>query len=209
MAASSTLVVVAKECLPGRVKTRLSPALSAVGAADVAAAMLEMTLDAGARSIADRRVLFFDGAAPAGAAGWEVLQQPQGALDARLGALFDQVEGRTLLIGMDTPQVAVPVLDSVLTDRSGADAWFGAAVDGGFWALGVEQPSGDLVRGVPMSRADTGTRQLRRLQLAGLRVRLLPELVDVDTIAEAETLGAAMPGTPFASALRRAREVAA
>ncbi len=38
------------------------------------------------------------------------------------------------------------------------------------------------IRGVPMSVAETGAVQLRRLHECGLRVQLLPTLVDVDTI---------------------------
>jgi hypothetical protein len=193
----STLVVIAKECLPGRVKTRLTPALSAESAAEVAAASLQATLEAAARVPADRHVLFLDGRPPAGCA-FEVLQQPGGTLDVRLAALFDAVDDRTLLIGMDTPQVDPAVLTGVLEDGSGADAWFGPATDGGFWALGLDAPTGALIAGLPMSTPWTGAAQRARLVAAGLRIRDLPRLTDVDTVATAREVAALLPGSRFA-----------
>ena len=53
-----------------------------------------------------------------------------------------------------------------------------------------------------MSRSDTGSRQLARLHEAGLRVRLLPELADVDTADEAERIAAAALGSRFAACVR-------
>lgn len=202
----TTLVVIAKETIPGKVKTRLHPPLSLEQAADVAAAAIQDTLDVARRLPATRRVLLFDGnRRPVGSEDFDVIPQIGGDLDARLGALFDEVDGKTVLIGMDTPQVTVDSLRPVFTEwTDDVDAWFGPANDGGFWALGLARPTGDLLRGVPMSRDDTGAHQLRRLADAGLTVRMLPELVDVDTIDDARLVAAAAPGSRFASALRDA-----
>ncbi|KQM24305.1 MULTISPECIES: TIGR04282 family arsenosugar biosynthesis glycosyltransferase [Frigoribacterium] len=202
----TTLVVIAKETIPGKVKTRLHPPLSLEQAADVAAAAIQDTLDVVRRLPATRRVLLFDGnRRPVGSEDFDVIPQIGGDLDARLGALFDEVDGKTVLIGMDTPQVTVealaPVFDAWTDD---VDAWFGPANDGGFWALGLSRPTGDLLRGVPMSRDDTGAHQLRRLADAGLTVRMLPELVDVDTIDDARLVASVAPDSRFAAALRHA-----
>jgi len=202
----TTLVVIAKETIPGKVKTRLHPPLSLEQAADVAAAAIQDTLDVARRLPATRRVLLFDGnRRPVGSEDFDVIPQIGGDLDARLGALFDEVDGKTVLIGMDTPQVTVealaPVFDAWTDD---VDAWFGPANDGGFWALGLSRPTGDLLRGVPMSRDDTGAHQLRRLADAGLTVRMLPELVDVDTIDDARLVASVAPDSRFAAALRHA-----
>ena len=195
----TTLVVIAKECAPGRVKTRLHPPLSLEDAAGLAAVSLAETLDAARIVPAARHILYFDGRPPEDALDFEIVQQPEGSLDERLAAIFDRTTDRTLLIGMDTPQVDPTVLASALVDTD-ADAWFGPALDGGFWAIGLDRPRGDLLRGVPMSRSDTGARQLRRLDVAGLTVRHLPELVDVDTIGSALAVAEAAPGSRFAAA---------
>lgn len=205
----TTLVVIAKETLPGRVKTRLHPAFSLEQAAMLAAAAVADTLAAVATLHADRRVLLFDGTVlPEDSAGWEVLDQADGTLDQRLGAMFDAVHGPTVVIGMDTPQLDAADLEPVFEPwPDGVDAWFGPATDGGFWALGLADPEddrrrGDLLRGVPMSRDDTGDRQLDRLRDAGLGVRMLPALLDVDTIEDARDVAALAPTTRFAETFR-------
>lgn len=79
------------------------------------------------------------------------------------------------------------------------DAWFGPADDGGFWALGLAEPDPELLRGVPMSTAHTGADQRTRLTDAGLRVRDLPVLRDVDTAHDAAVVAAAAPDGRFAA----------
>jgi glycosyltransferase A (GT-A) superfamily protein (DUF2064 family) len=198
---SLTVVVIAKECLPGKVKTRLTPALSPEAAARVAAASLDDTLRTVAALPVERRVLFFDGTVvPDAAAGFDVLPQPGGGLDERLGFLFDTMTGPTLLVGMDTPQLSADDLAPVL-DVPERDAWFGPAEDGGFWSLSLGRPDGALLRGVPMSQDDTGAVQLARLTDAGLDVGTLTTLLDVDTVPDAQRVAGLAPASAFATAL--------
>jgi glycosyltransferase A (GT-A) superfamily protein (DUF2064 family) len=199
----TTLIVIAKECLPGKVKTRLHPPLSLEQAAELAAASLDDTLAAVATLPATRRVLAFDGwIPPAAASGYEIVPQVDGGLDERLGAIFDGCTEPALLIGMDTPQVSAAVLAPIFAEwPDDVDAWFGPAADGGFWALALRHPDGDLIRGVPMSQSFTGARQLDRLRAAGLRVRMLPTLTDVDHIDDAYRVADLVPNGGFAATL--------
>ncbi len=200
----TTLIVIAKETIPGKVKTRLSPAFTPCQAAQLAAAAISDTFAAVATLPFSRRILSYDGdVLPPDSESFEVIPQVSGDLDARLGAIFDECDGPSVLIGMDTPQVAANDLRVISGSwREDIDAWFGPASDGGFWALGLANPDGNLVRGVPMSRDDTGERQLARLLGAGLRVETLPTLTDVDTIADAREVAALAPYTRFASLFR-------
>jgi uncharacterized protein len=201
--AKTTVVVIAKETVPGKVKTRLHPPFSLEEAAALAAASLADTLAAVETLDAVERILYFDGTLlPEGASGFRVIPQSSGPLDERIAALFDQCDGPTLLVGMDTPQLSREHLAQVFDQwPDDVDAWFGPAADGGFWALGLRDPRGNLVRGVPMSRDDTGAIQLCRLASAGLRVRLLAPLTDVDTAESAQQVAAAAPGSSFAATL--------
>ena len=194
-----TVVVIAKECIPGRVKTRLHPPLSYEEAAQVASASLADTLQVVRDLPVSRRVLAFDGQnVPAEAEGFTVLPQIGGTLDQRLGAIFDSVSGPTLLIGMDTPQVSRRVLEAALTGWTpDIDAFLGFASDGGFWALGMRDPNGEHIRGVPMSQDDTGRVQLGRLRGAGMTVHLLPEINDIDTIDDAIEVSELVPHGRF------------
>ncbi|MDJ0466650.1 DUF2064 domain-containing protein [Streptomyces sp. H27-C3] len=198
----TTLLVIAKEPVPGRVKTRLSPPYSPVEAARLAAASLADTLAAVLAAPACRRVLVLDGApGPWVPPGIEVVAQCTGGLDERLAAAFGLCTGPALLVGMDTPQLSPALLAPALAPDAwvGCDAWFGPAVDGGFWALGLAAPDPGLLRGVPMSVPETGKVQRARLTGAGLAVRDLPLLRDVDTAYDAQVVAAEAPHTRFAA----------
>jgi glycosyltransferase A (GT-A) superfamily protein (DUF2064 family) len=196
----TTLLVLAKQPLPGRVKTRLVPPYTFEQAAALAEAALADTLHAVLAAPACRRVLVLDGRpGPWLPDGFEVLAQCDGGLDERLAAAFAAARGRALLIGMDTPQVTPGIL---AVDWEGVDAWFGPAADGGFWALGLADPDPGLLRGIPMSTSSTGAAQRARLSAAGLRVATLPLLRDVDTAADAAAVAAVAPQTRFAARVR-------
>ncbi|MFF0287550.1 DUF2064 domain-containing protein [Streptomyces sp. NPDC005262] len=202
----TTLLVIAKEPLPGLVKTRLTPPFTPAEAAQLAEAALSDTLRTALSLPARRRVLVLDGRpGPWLPPGIEVVAQCTGRLDERLAAAFGGCAGPALLIGMDTPQITAADLAPAFSPDAwdGCDAWFGPADDGGFWALGLAAPAPDLVRGVPMSTPETGAVQRRRLVDAGLTVRDLPPLRDVDTAADAAHVAAAAPHGLFASTLAR------
>jgi glycosyltransferase A (GT-A) superfamily protein (DUF2064 family) len=200
-AAGNTLLVIAKTPVPGRVKTRLTPDLTPDQAADVAEAALADTFDAVLAAPAARRVLVLDGPPrPWFPCGLEVVPQTSGGLDVRLAAAFALCSGPALLVGMDTPQLRP---DLLAVDWADTDAWFGPAADGGFWALGLRRPDPALLLGVPMSTPRTGAAQLGRLTGAGLRVGLLPELTDIDHVADFAAVAATAPGTRTARLARR------
>ncbi|MEJ8641209.1 DUF2064 domain-containing protein [Streptomyces sp. MS1.HAVA.3] len=195
----STLLVIAKAPVAGRVKTRLTSAFTPQQAADLALASLRDTLDAVLATPARRRLLVLDGEpGPWLPDGIGVVPQVAGGLDVRLAAAFAVADGPALLLGMDTPQVTPGLLAAGL-DFTEADAWFGPADDGGFWALGLAEADPALLLGVPMSVAHTGEVQRQRLAEAGLAVRDLPELCDVDTPADAARVAAIAPRTHFAA----------
>jgi glycosyltransferase A (GT-A) superfamily protein (DUF2064 family) len=199
----TTLIIIAKECIPGRVKTRLHPPLSLEQAATLASASLADTFRAVSTLDASRRILLFDGNLfPLGSEQYDVIHQVSGDLDLRLGAIFDECDGPTVLVGMDTPQLDAAMLAPLFGDwPADVDAYLGFATDGGYWTIAMAEPDGSLIRGVPMSRDDTGQLQLDRLTEAGLRMRMLPELVDVDTIEDARHVAGLAPHTEFAHAL--------
>ncbi|AZM92368.1 DUF2064 domain-containing protein [Streptomyces sp. W1SF4] len=199
----TSLLVIAKAPVPGRVKTRLTPPFSPGQAAALAEAALADTLAAVAATPAGRHVLVLEGAPGRWLPpGFEVVPQSGGSLDERLAAAFAGCTGSALLIGMDTPQVTPAHLAPAL-EFDAYDAWFGPAADGGFWALGLAAPDPALLLGVPMSAPDTGAVQYERLRAAGLRTGLLPRLRDVDTAADAAEVAALAPTGRFATCHRR------
>ncbi len=205
----TAIVVIAKSPQPGRVKTRLTPPCSPEQAAQLAGAALSDTLAAAARTGATRRVLVLDGEpGPWVPRGFDVVAQRGDGLAERLAAAFEDVAQPAFLVGMDTPQVTTRLLDAGLGALSRSDAVFGAALDGGYWGIGLRRPDPAAFAGVPMSEATTGLAQRVRLAELGLRTAVLPPLRDVDTIADAHAVAAEAPGSRFAAALARIESAA-
>lgn len=199
----ASLVVIAKNPIAGKVKTRLIPSFDADQAAQLAAAALADTLAVLAEVPCRERVLLFDGDSTAWLAdGWRLIEQAPGSLDVRLAAGFEQLrDGPALLVGMDTPQLRP---DQLCFDSGRHDACLGMAADGGYWAIGLRDPrrARSVILGVPMSTGQTGAVQYRRLIAAGMKVQHLDVLVDVDTASSAHAVATGHPGTGFARAWR-------
>ena len=197
----TTLLVIAKQPLPGRVKTRLVPPCTPRQAAALAEAALADTLQAVLAAPARRRVLVLDGEpGPWLPPGFDIIPQCGGGLDERLAGAFAAAHGPALLIGMDTPQLTPRLL---AVDWQVADAWFGPAADGGFWGLGLRVPDAALraaacrcPRQPPVPFSSPGC------DAAGLRVARLPRLRDVDTAADAVAVARLAPPTRFAAQVR-------
>lgn len=215
----TAVIVMAKECVPGRVKTRLCPPFTPAESARIAAASLADTLSLVRRMPVDRRILAFDGRPDHGhpdhdttgferagfdTTGFEVRPQVAGPLDVRIGAALDDCAEPVLLIGMDTPHLRMsdvrPVFRSWEAGPPADEAWLGPAPDGGYWALALSTPDGAAVRGVAMSRTDTGERQRAQLIRTGHRVRTLASRTDIDDV---HSLRRVLPEAPARGRLRR------
>ncbi|MBE9373855.1 DUF2064 domain-containing protein [Saccharopolyspora sp. HNM0983] len=212
------MLVVAKAPEPGRAKTRLAPAVGDAAAAEIAAASLLDTLQALGRVPGPPTFVAWTGDTAnavhaaeisAALARTAVLTQRGGGLGERLADAHTRVGAATggpvFQIGMDTPQLAPDLVTECaggLREPGGPDAVLGPAADGGWWALGLRDPrAAAVLREVPMSREDTGQRTEKALREAGLRVRTLPMMSDVDTVDDAVRVAAGVPGSRFATAV--------
>lgn len=203
------LLVMAKEPVPGKVKTRLCPPLTPAEAAIVATAALADTLEAVAGCGADRKILALDGNPgdwlPPGI---ELIRQRGDTFDQRLAHAWSDAPGPGLQIGMDTPHVTSELLDRCLeaTFEDGVSASLGRTADGGWWAIGLsERWDLDVFTGVPMSTPATATIQLMRLERAGHRVAQLPWLTDVDDFDDALRVAHQAPTSTFAAVVGNLR----
>lgn len=198
------LLVLAKEPVPGRVKTRFCPPCSPAEAAGLAEAALADTLDAAVSCGAERVLLVLEGRpgtwCPPGVV---VKPQAAGSLDARLAHAWTLTVGPALQIGMDTPQVSAGDLDAAFATlaRPEVAAVLGPAEDGGWWAVGMCRARPEAFLGVATSRPDTGARQHRRLVELGLHTELLDCHRDVDTWRDATAVAASCRSGRFAAAV--------
>jgi glycosyltransferase A (GT-A) superfamily protein (DUF2064 family) len=193
------VLVMAKSPVPGRVKTRLCPALTASEAAAVATAALADTLDAVMACGADRKIVALDGEpGPWLPPGIEVIEQHGSNLTERLANAWSVAGGGGVQIGMDTPQAGPKALDDLLAvlDGPGRRAVLGPAFDGGWWAIGWSGTDPEAVfAGIPTSTSDTGERQRRRLLALGFDVTLARTLRDIDAVDDLLAVANDVPGT--------------
>ncbi len=196
------LTVIAKEPVPGRVKTRLVPPLNHEQAAQIAAACLRDTFDAvsavAARHGDVRIVALIDGDAGAWIpAGYAVERQRGDGLGERLANAFDDL-GAGVIIGMDTPS-AGQYLDAAIDALRRGDDAIGMTHDGGYWGIGLAVVDASVFARVPMSTQHTGAAQLARLHECGRRVTVLPTVHDLDRFEDIAPIVADLPGSDLAA----------
>lgn len=202
-----TLLVVARAPVAGRAKTRLTPPATPEQAARIAAAALLDTLDAAS---GQRRVVSLTGRLADADRRPELRMALRSCrVVAQRGDTFAQRlvtahadaggAGPVLQVGMDTPQLHPALLREAYSALDRCDAVLGPASDGGWWSLGMHDPRHVAVlHDVPMSTSDTGALTLRALRNIGLRVGVLTELSDVDTMEDAHRVAREVPGSRFA-----------
>ncbi|MGC4868511.1 TIGR04282 family arsenosugar biosynthesis glycosyltransferase [Micromonospora sp. DT53] len=216
----NVLLLVAKAPVSGLAKTRLCPPADPTQAARVAAASLLDTLAAVRATASTIPVLAHTGRfadaeygaeLTAALAGWHLLPQRGATFADRLANAHADTAtafpGRPVLqIGMDTPQVRPALLTTALELLAEHEAVFGPALDGGWWTLGLREPTyASALRDVPMSTDDTGRRTLAALRGHGLHPAILPVQRDVDDWSSALAVAADLPGTRFADAVGSVR----
>ncbi len=215
-----TLVVIAKAPVAGRAKTRLATAVGEQAAADIAAATLLDTLDAVYATPVQSRVVALTGDLGMASSSCQirsrlrdlpVVEQRGNDFSARLAnAIADAAATAgarpVLLIASDTPQVTAGLLAECAEALLSTDVVFGLARDGGWWVLGVTDPTmAECLNSIPTSRADTGPATLEALRDKGLAVTLVAELSDVDTVDDVAVVRAqCAPESRFVRAIEAA-----
>jgi uncharacterized protein len=219
----TTLIVLAKSPVAGRVKTRLCPPLQPEQAAAVAEAALLDTLRVAKSTTVDRRYLVLDGEPGPwhDPASFRLLSQRTGGLDERLVDAFADVfadlgdrnelghDGTEpcVLIAMDTPHIEEKQLEDalVLLSRNNIGSVFGPAADGGYWLIGLRRPNPAVFREIPMSVPHTGAAQLQRLVDLGLNPVILDEIRDVDEFTDLDAITESFPKLFVSNTWRRIR----
>ena len=194
------IVIFAKAPLPGSVKTRLTPALGAEGAATLARRLLAHTLQqAMTANVGEVELCMspaptdpaWQGVAIPGAV--HQTAQGDGDLGARMARAVrritqhaQSVEGSVLLIGTDCPALTASGLKQAAQQLEQHDAVLLPAHDGGYVLLGVKTPCPELFDHMPWSTASVAVKTLQRMASLNLRVWQGPTLHDIDEPADLE-----------------------
>ncbi|MDO8384828.1 MAG: TIGR04282 family arsenosugar biosynthesis glycosyltransferase [Polaromonas sp.] len=207
------LVIFAKAPQPGAVKTRLIPALGADGAAALARAMLDHTLQQALAAGLDTVQLCMSPAP--GEPAWHGVALPAGVTctaqgDGDLGERMDRAiqralaldTGPVLLIGTDCPALDSDHLREAARQLAQHDAVLQPVADGGYVLIGLQAPCPAIFRDMAWSTPVVAADTLQRLAALGLRVWQGPVLHDIDEAADLVHLPAAfaVPGCQAISA---------
>jgi rSAM/selenodomain-associated transferase 1 len=193
------LVVIAKEPVPGVVKTRLAATLGADSAARVAAAMLADTLAGMAQVDAEPWLCFTPPEARPRMArlapGVGLLAQVEGDLGDRLAGCFAALLGdgadQVVIVGADTPQVPRATYQAAFGLLDRIDVVLGPAQDGGYYLVGAKAALPELFVGVPMGTDAVLQVTMQRAIRRRLRVGTVPTLRDLDRLEDLQAALAA------------------
>ena len=184
------IVIFAKAPVPGRVKTRLIPALGAEGAARLAAKMLRETVD---ECLATGWEVELRGEPDP--AGWyegpplRLSAQGGGGLGDRLARAARQTldeASAILLIGTDCPELDRSRLAAAAASLGPYDAVIHPTEDGGYALLGLKRFSSTLFEDIAWSTAAVFGETRARIEALGWSLRVGDTLRDID---EPEDLG--------------------
>jgi rSAM/selenodomain-associated transferase 1 len=183
----------AKEPVAGRVKTRLSPALTAEQACCLYQTSLCETVN---RLLAADLplVLCYDGRREWFAEtfpGLPLLVQVGVGLGDRMSnavqELFRHCDGPVLLAGSDSPDLPISLLEQVLQSLHEKDVATIPCRDGGYVVVGLRQPTTELFAGIPWSTSGVlqATRQAcRRLGLSYVETEEWYDLDEIDDLRQ-------------------------
>ena len=202
------LVIFAKAPLAGVAKTRLIPALGAVGAADLARRMLSHTLAQALAAGAQAVELCMSPASSDPA--WQGVALPQavehsdqgnGDLGARMGRAMEralaQQQGPVLLMGTDCPALSAAHILEAGRQLEHHDAVLIPVADGGYVLIGLRAPCPGLFTDMPWSTPVVAFETLRRMACLDWRVWQGPLLHDMDEPSDLAHLPAAFPCPPL------------
>jgi rSAM/selenodomain-associated transferase 1 len=187
--------VFGRQPIPGRVKTRLIPALGAEEAARVYAWLLSHAVSCAQMSRFDARYLYVTQAAELAYfearlrdPQWRFAVQADGDLGRRMHAAFDEVLGRhafAILIGTDICDLNVSDLDAAYRRLfEGKHAVVGPSADGGYWLLGLTGVVPGLFTDIEWSTDQVFTRTREVLNANRLDWSVLPIRHDVDRVED-------------------------
>lgn len=191
MTIKAKLVVFAKAPLPGQVKTRLSPPLTAEEAATMAEAFLLDTLEMiETVKLNAEKIIYYT---PKTAAdyfshlrpgNWHIKPQQGHSLKMKImNALrveFENNEQRVIIIGSDSPTLPPQYLEEALIKLKSRDLVVGPALDGGFYLIGVNRFYPELLKPVILSKPESCEKLLESAARIGLNFTKLPEWYDID-----------------------------
>lgn len=188
------LGILAKEPLPGQVKTRLTPPFSPEAAAQVYRCSLAETMTTMVAGPYDC-IIFYSGNEDYFRQSFPDLPrmpQTRGPLGARLDhalrTLLAAGYSAAALIGSDSPDLPLPQINAAFAALATAPAVTIPAADGGYVLIGERQHCPDLFRNIPWSSAGVMAATRRQAEEAGIVLAEVGTWDDIDDVAALQRL---------------------
>ena len=190
------LVVVAKEPVPGKVKTRFYPELSSLDAALLYRCFLQdrieeiSTLTGIDIAIAYTPEEAGETFAAFALDGFELFAQRGENLGERLHNIFldkfDRGYTAVSIVDSDSPDLPKSVMEASfqLLSTKQAEVVFGPCHDGGYYLVGMRKPHPELFRNIPWSTENVLSASLEKARKLGINVKLLTRWNDLDTFED-------------------------
>ncbi|WP_310426341.1 TIGR04282 family arsenosugar biosynthesis glycosyltransferase, partial [Chamaesiphon sp. VAR_48_metabat_135_sub] len=184
----TTLIIFTRYPTPGAVKTRLIPAVGAAGAAMLHRQMTENTL-CQARKLNRRIEIHFDGSDSQQMADWlgtDLVYQSQGAgdlgvrMDRSISSACQEGDKQVILIGTDCPELTTEILAQAFELLLDRDLVLGAALDGGYYLIGIRHPQPALFVDIDWGTDRVLQQTIDIAQQLNLSIGYLPKLADID-----------------------------
>jgi rSAM/selenodomain-associated transferase 1 len=205
----NALLVVAREPIPGKTKTRLSPPLTPDEAAQLYEMFLLDTLEI-MRQVEDvhRFIVYLpleaNGYFRKLAPDFQLLPQKGSNLGARLDNSLKQCLNseydHAVIMDSDSPSLPAEYVQQAFSELKASDGVIGPCDDGGYYLIGLNRPAPSLLREVQMSTNNVTQDTLVLAQKEGLRMAQLPMWYDVDNGKELSRLHHDMRSLPSACA---------
>jgi rSAM/selenodomain-associated transferase 1 len=187
---AARIIIFAKAPQPFFAKTRLIPALGAVGASELAHRMLLQTMQQALLSSAQEIELCTTPAIDDES--WNgipidsrIIATEQGSGDlgerlARASARASAAGQSVLLVGTDCPALDAGVLQTAIAALSTHDSVLIPTFDGGYALLGFRHFHPTLFQGIAWSTASVAGQTEQRIQALSWTLQILPMLHDID-----------------------------
>jgi rSAM/selenodomain-associated transferase 1 len=190
------LVVVAKEPVPGKVKTRFIPQLSPADAAGLYRCSLhDRITEISALNGVDRAIAYTpedarDTFTELSLDGFELFAQRGKGLGEKLNNIFQDNLARgyqaVSIVDSDSPDLPKSIINEsfgLLLSKQ-AEVVLGPCHDGGYYLVGLRKPYPELFRNIPWSTKNVLSTTLVKAGKMGLNVRLLSRWNDLDTFED-------------------------
>jgi len=197
---ANALAIMAKAPLPGTVKTRLVPPLTAEQAAELYRALLRDQFAHLRQPSGALRYVFYTPAnaemilRDLGGADYAYQAQSDGDLGARMQQVFADLRRighrNIVLIGSDLPALPLAILDNafVLLARAERRVVLGPSRDGGYYLVGMNQPTPEIFDNMLWSHDRVLADTMARLDGLGVAHCMLPTWFDLDTAEDFQRL---------------------